>query len=52
MKYRTFKTTMGRKVRVRMSSEEIFADWIYRFSIVLIPFVTSILFFYIWVKAV
>lgn len=48
MKYRTFKTTMGHKVRVRMSSEEVAARWIYRFALVAVPFVTSALMFYIW----
>ena len=50
MRYRTYKTTMGRKVRVRMSDEEIAARWIYRFALVAVPFISSALMFYVWVK--
>jgi len=48
--YKTYKTSMGHKVRVRMSQEEIAARWMYRFGLVVIPFVTSALLFFVWVK--
>ena len=50
MKYRTYKTTMGHKVRVRMSNEEIEARWLYRFAMVVVPFISSAALFYVWVK--
>ena len=46
--YRTFKTTMGHKIRVRMSEEEIVARWIYRFVLVTAPFVGSVLLMTVW----
>ena len=52
MKYRTYKTTMGHKVRVRMSPEEVAARWLYRFALVAVPFISSALMFYVWVKVV
>ena len=50
--YKTFKTTMGHKVRVRMSEEEIAARWLYRFAVVTLPLLTSVLFIYIYVKVI
>ena len=47
-KYKTFKTTMGHKIRVRMSEEEIAARWIYRFVLVTAPFVGSVLLMTVW----
>ena len=49
MRYRTYKTTMGRKIRVRMSNEEIAARWLYRFALVTVPFISSAVMFYVWV---
>lgn len=37
-KYRTYKTTMGRKIRVRMSREEIRERRIFAAAVVLSPF--------------
>lgn len=52
MRYRTYKTTMGRKIRVRMSDEEIAARWLYRFALVAVPFITSAAMFYVLVKVI
>jgi hypothetical protein len=48
--YRTLKTTMGRKYRVRVTSEEAAARWLYNVALVVVPFVSSALMFYVWVK--
>ena len=48
--YRTYKTTMGHRIRVRMSREEVAARWLYRFALVTLPFVSSALLFLLWVK--
>lgn len=50
--YRTYKTTMGHKVRVRMSDEEVAARSLYRIAVVVIPFLTSALMMYVWVRAI
>ena len=50
--YKTYKTTMGHTVRVRMSQEEVAARWLYRFALVAVPFVTSALMFFVWVKVI
>lgn len=52
VRYKTYKTTMGHKVRVRMSDEEIAARWLYRFALVVVPFISSALMFYVWVKVI
>lgn len=43
-KYRTFKTTMGRKIRVRMTRQEIIERKILTALIVLSPFAACWLF--------
>ena len=48
--YRTLKTTMGRKYLVRVTSEEAAARWLYNVALVVVPFVSSALMFYVWVK--
>lgn len=48
--YRTYKTTLGHKVRVRMSREEVAARWLYRFALVTLPFFSSALLFYLMIK--
>lgn len=50
--YRTYKTTMGHRIRVRMSQEEVAARWLYRFALVALPFVSSALMFYLWVEVI
>ena len=48
--YRTFKTTMGHKIRVRMSDEEIAERELFHMVLVALPLVTSALMFFLWVK--
>ena len=43
-RYRTYKTTMGRRIRVRMTEEEIAARWIYGVVIAATPFAMCWLF--------
>lgn len=50
--YRTFKTTMGRKYKVRMTDDEIVERDLYRLAVVALPLISSVLMFLIWVKAV
>ena len=47
-KYRTFKTTMGHKVRVRMSEEEIAERELFHMILFLLPSLTFILFAAAW----
>ena len=46
--YRTVKTTMGRKIRVRMSEQEVLDRMIYWAAVTILPFVGSALLFWIW----
>ena len=48
--YRMFKTTMGHKIRVRMSDEEIAERELFHMVLVALPLVTSALMFFLWVK--
>ena len=48
--YKTVKTTMGRKMRVRMSEQEVFERQLFALVIALFPFVSAALMFFIWVK--
>lgn len=48
--YRTFKTTMGHKIRVRMSDDEIAERELFHIVLVVLPLVTSALMFFLWVK--
>lgn len=48
--YRTFKTTMGHKIRVRMSDDEIAERELFHMVLVALPLVTSALMFFLWVK--
>ena len=50
--YRIEKTSMGHKIRVKMSEDEIAERELYRMAIVCLPFVFSALMFFLWVKAV
>ena len=42
--YRTFKTTMGHKIRVRMTEQEIFERDLLRLMIIVVPFAMCWLF--------
>ena len=46
--YKTFKTTMGHKIRVRMSEEEIAERQLFHIVIVLFPFAFSVLMAAAW----
>ena len=48
--YKTIKTTLGHKIRVPMSEQEIFEKQLLALMITLFPFVTTALFFFLWVK--
>ena len=48
MKYRTFKTTMGRKYRVRMTEDEIAERELFNITLVLVPFLSTILLMAVW----
>lgn len=48
--YMTFKTTMGHKIRVKMSDEEIAERELFHMVLVALPLVASALMFFLWVK--
>ena len=48
--YKTFKTTMGHKIRVKMSAEEIYERDMFHAALILAPFLAGILFGLIWLK--
>lgn len=50
MKYRIVKTTMGRKFRVPMTEDEIAERFLFRFAVVVLPFLSSILLTVIWIS--
>lgn len=50
MVYRTIKTTTGHKFKVKMSDAEIRGRRMYWAAVTVLPFVTSALMFWIWVK--
>lgn len=50
--YKVLKTTMGRKYKVRMCEDEVAERDLFRMAIVLLPLISSVLMFLIWVKAV
>lgn len=42
--YKTLKTTMGRKYRMRMAEDEVFERDLFKAALILLPLVTSVLF--------
>ena len=46
--YKTFRTTMGHKIRVKMSAEEIAERELYHIIIVLLPSLAFVLFAAAW----
>ena len=48
--YRTIKTTLGHKIRVRMSEEEIAERELFHLVLVAFPFISAALMFLLWVK--
>lgn len=49
--YKTIKTTLGHKIRVKMSADEIAERQMFRMAIVILPLITSAAMFFLWVKA-
>lgn len=48
MKYRTFKTTMGRKYRVRMTDDELAEQELFHITLILVPFLSTVLLMAVW----
>lgn len=48
MKYRTFKTTMGRKYRVRMTDDELAERELFHITLILVPFLSTVLLMAVW----
>lgn len=48
--YRTFKTSMGHKIRVKMTAEEIAERSLFHTAIVCVPFLAAVGMFFLWVK--
>jgi hypothetical protein len=48
MKYRTFRTTMGRKYRVRMTDDELAERELFNIILVLVPFLSTVLLMAVW----
>ena len=48
--YKVLKTTMGRKYKVRMTDDEIAERELFNMTITVLPFLTVILFFIVWLK--
>ena len=48
--YKTIKTTMGHKIRVPMSEQEIFEKQLLALMMTLFPFVATALMFWLWIK--
>ena len=49
--YKTFKTTMGRRYRVRMSEDEVAERELFHIVLVALPLITAAGMFFLWVKA-
>ena len=48
--HKVLKTTDGRRYKVRMSQEEVDARTIYRIALVTLPFISSALMFWLWIR--
>lgn len=48
MKYRTVKTTMGRKFRVPMTDDEVAERSLFRMAITVLPFLGAVLLTAVW----
>ena len=49
-RYIRLKTTEGHRYLVRMTEEEIAARRVYNAVLVILPFVTSVAMFWLWIK--
>ena len=52
MMYRTYKTTMGRRYRMREPYDARAEKILFRVAIVVLPFVTAAGMMWLWIKAV
>jgi len=50
MQYKMYKTTMGRKYRMRLCEDEVAERILFRVAIVVLPFLASALMTAIWLK--
>jgi hypothetical protein len=50
MKYKTVRTTMGRKYKVQMSEAESAERFLYNVALVFVPFISAAGMFLLWVK--
>lgn len=48
MKYRTFRTTMGRKYKVRMTDDELAERELFHITLILVPFLSTVLLMAVW----
>ena len=48
MQYRTFKTTMGRKYRMRVTEDEVAERELFHIALILVPFLSTILLMAVW----
>ena len=48
--YKVLKTTMGRRYKERMSDQETVDQFLYHIALVAVPFISSALMFFLWVK--
>ena len=46
--YKTFKTTMGHKIRMRMTEDEIAERELFHITLVLVPFLSTVLLMAVW----
>lgn len=52
MYYRTYKTTMGRKYRMRITEDEKAERELYWLAVTVLPFITAAGMMLLWVKGV
>ncbi len=48
--YKTIKTTLGHKIRVKMSADEIAERQMFCMAVIVLPLITSAAMFFLWVK--
>ena len=48
MKYKTYRTTMGRKYRMRLCEDEIAERTLFRITVVALPFFGTVLLTLVW----
>lgn len=48
--YKTFKTSLGHKIRMRMTEDEIAERELFHIALVALPFITAAVMFFLWIK--